>query len=114
MIIYNVTVNIEESVEQEWLNWMKETHIPEVMKTELFESAKMSKVLVEEQMGGKTYSIQYSAKTKEDLNKYSCTSHAKLDQYQAKYAKKLQQEHTEKYQGKFVSFRTLLEVISEF
>tara|TARA_B100000900_G_C20580606_1_gene717355 strand:- start:205 stop:516 length:312 start_codon:yes stop_codon:yes gene_type:complete len=103
MIIYNVTVNIEESVEQEWLNWMKETHIPEVMKTELFESAKMSKVLVEEQMGGKTYSIQYS-----------CTSHAKLDQYQAKYAKKLQQEHTEKYQGKFVSFRTLLEVISEF
>ena len=29
--------------------------IPEVMKTELFESAKMSKVLVEEQMGGKTY-----------------------------------------------------------
>ena len=96
MIIYNVTVNIEESAEQEWLTWMKETHIPEVMKTGLFESAKMAKVLVEEQMGGKTYSIQYS-----------CTS-------QAKYAQKLQQEHTKKYQGKFVAFRTLLEVISEF
>jgi len=103
MIIYNVTVNIEESAEQEWLAWMQETHIPAVMKTGMFISAKMAQVLIEEQMGGKTYSIQYS-----------CESHAKLDEYQAKYAPELQQEHTQKYQGKFVAFRTLLEVISEF
>lgn len=103
MIIYNVTVNIEESVQQQWLAWMKETHIPEVMNTGMFVAAKMCRVLVEEQMGGITYSIQYS-----------CESKAKLDEYQAKFAPKLQQEHTKKYQGKFVAFRTLLEVISEF
>ena len=103
MIIYNVTVNIEESVQQEWLAWMKKTHIPEVINTGIFVSAKMSKVLVEEQMGGITYSIQYS-----------CESKAKLDEYQEKFAPQLQQEHTKKFQGKFVAFRTLLEVISEF
>jgi len=103
MIIYNVTVNIEESVQQEWLAWMKKTHIPEVINTGMFVSAKMSKVLVEEQMGGITYSIQYS-----------CESKAKLDEYQEKFAPQLQQEHTKKFQGKFVAFRTLLEVISEF
>ena len=103
MIIYNVTVNIEESVEKEWLAWMKKTHIPEVINTGMFVSAKMSKVLVEEQMGGITYSIQYS-----------CESKAKLDEYQEKFAPQLQQEHTKKFQGKFVAFRTLLEVISEF
>ena len=103
MIIYNVTVNIEESVQKEWLAWMKKTHIPEVINTGMFVSAKMSKILVEEQMGGVTYSIQYS-----------CESKSKLDQYQEKFAPKLQQEHTRKFQGKFVTFRTLLEVLSEF
>ena len=33
MILYNVTVNIDTDVEEDWIEWMKETHIPEVMKT---------------------------------------------------------------------------------
>jgi len=103
MIIYNVTVNIEESVQNEWLNWMKKTHIPEVLNTKLFTSAKMSRVMVEEQMGGVTYSIQYS-----------CENQEKLDLYTQKFATQLQQEHTQKYQGKFVAFRTLMEVVGEF
>mgnify|MGYP000058834913 FL=1 len=102
MIIYNVTVNIEESVEQEWLQWMKDTHIPDVMKTGMFLSSKMTLVLVEEQMGGKTYSIQYTCKNKETL-----------DEYEQNYAPALQKDHNDKYQGKFVAFRTLLEVIHE-
>lgn len=103
MIIYNVTVNIEESVEKEWLQWMRETHIPDVLKTNLFSSAKMTKVLVEEQMGGITYSIQYS-----------CASRSDLDKYQQLHAAKLQAEHQKKYQGKFVAFRTLMEVVQDF
>ena len=103
MIIYNVTSNIEESIEQEWLNWMKETHIPEVMKTHMFVSAKMTKVLVTEEMGGVTYSVQYT-----------CESIAKLDEYQKIYAPELKSEYEKKYRGKYVALRTLLEVIQEF
>ena len=103
MIIYNVTINIEESISQEWLYWMEKTHIPEVMNTGMFVSAKMTRVMVEEQMGGITYSIQYS-----------CESKSKLDEYQIQFAQKLQQKHTQKFKGKFVAFRTLLEVISDF
>ena len=55
MIIYNVTINIEESISQEWMSWMQKTHIPEVMNTGMFVSAKMTRVMVEEQMGGITY-----------------------------------------------------------
>jgi hypothetical protein len=102
MIIYNVTVNIEDSIEQGWVQWMKDTHIPDVMKTGMFLSSKMTHVLVEEQMGGKTYSIQYTCENKETL-----------DEYQQKYAPALQTDHNDKYQGKFVAFRTLLEVIHE-
>ncbi|MGQ3086877.1 DUF4286 family protein, partial [Flavobacterium sp.] len=30
MIIYNVTINIDDSVHDKWLTWMMEKHIPEV------------------------------------------------------------------------------------
>ena len=82
MIIYNVTVNIDETVHQEWLDWMNTKHITQVMNTGLFTAAKMSKVLVEEQMGGLTYSIQYT-----------CESIKKVDEYKAKFAAELQEEH---------------------
>ena len=41
MLIYNVTINIEESVEKEWLAWMQQVHIPEVIATGKFVKALM-------------------------------------------------------------------------
>ena len=52
MIIYNVTINIEESQAKNGYYWMQKIHIPEVMNTGMFISAKMTRVMVEEQMGG--------------------------------------------------------------
>ena len=102
MYIYNVTINIEESVHDEWLTWM-ETHIPEVLETGRFLSAKMTQVLVEEDMGGVTYSIQYTAKTREDL-----------DNYYKHDAPKLRSDGMKKFADKMVAFRTELKVINEF
>ena len=97
MIVYNVTVKIDPTVHDEWFQWMKETHIPEVLATNLFEDNKMMKVLVDEK-DGVTYSIQYRV-----------SSWDKLDDYQKNHAPTLQEAHSKKYEGKFVAFRTLLE-----
>lgn len=102
MILYNVTVNIDVNVEKEWLQWMKEVHIPEVMNTGLFVSSKICRIHAEE-VGGSSYSIQYFAKNMEDYNTY-----------QDVHSAELQKDHTEKYKGKFAAFRTILEVIQEF
>ena len=99
MIIYNVTVNIEDEVHQDWLTWMKEIHIPDVMKTGYFLENRFCKVLVEEE-SGTTYSIQYT-----------CSSMADLEEYYNTHAPRLQKDHQDKYAGKFVAFRTLLEII---
>ena len=101
MIIYNVTVNVEESIHADWLSWMKEIHIPEVMATNYFIDNRMAKVITtQEGETGHTYAIQYT-----------CQSMAELDAYQEKCAAALQEEHGKRYQGKFVAFRTLLEVV---
>lgn len=102
MLIYNVTTNIEASVHDEWLQWMKETHIPDVLATGKFLNAKMSKVLVEEEMGGNTYSVQYTTIDKETLQHYYTDD-----------APCLLSDALKRFPNKFVSFSTELEVISE-
>lgn len=102
MIIYNVTIIIDQSVHDEWLNWMKEVHIPEVMKTGKFLNNKICRLIDAEEEGGLTYAIQYTA---ESLMKY--------EEYVKNHADELQKEHTEKYAGKFGAFRTLLKVVHE-
>ena len=99
MLIYNVTVNIDEDVHEEWLAWMKSEHIPEVMKCGLFERNKILKVIADDQ--GHTYSIQYT-----------CTSFKKLEDYFETHAPQLQQEHLTRYKDKFVAFRTILEEVA--
>ena len=99
MIIYNVTVIIEEAVEQEWLTWMKQVHIPDVMSTGYFLDNKICRILAESD-GGISYAVQYTCKNMDDLN-----------EYQKEHAPKLQKEHSAKYDGKFAAFRTLLEVV---
>jgi hypothetical protein len=47
MILYSVTVNIDRQVEQDWLQWMKSVHIPEVMDTGLPMSYKLLRLLTE-------------------------------------------------------------------
>lgn len=102
MYIYNITTNIEESAHEEWLKWMKEIHIPDVLATGKFLNAKMSKVLVEEEMGGMTYSVQFTTVDRETLEKYYTED-----------AERLRQDATALFAGKFVSFRTELEIVSE-
>jgi len=102
MYIYNVTINIDGSIHEEWLSWIQD-HIQEVLATGSFVAAKLTQVLVEEEMGGVTYSVQYTANSREDLN-----------EYYAIYAPKLRNESMQKFADKMISFRTELKVIKEF
>jgi len=101
MYIYNVTINIEEAIHDEWLVWMKNKHIPDMLATGKFSKALMSKVLVEEEMGGITYSVQYTTTSKETLQKYYNEDADRL------------RADTNRFAGKFVAFRTELEIVSE-
>ena len=101
MIIYNVTINIDDAVHDEWLKWMKEVHIPDVMKTGLFLENRMLKILDNESgNGGTNYSVQFTCRTMEDFKKYETT-----------FASTFRKEHAGKYKDQFVAFRTLLETV---
>lgn len=102
MYIYNVTVSIDPQIHEEWLNWMRNTHIPDVLNTGCFIESRISRVHGEEE-GGFTFAITYVAPSEEIYQTY-----------QKEFAPKLQKEHSEKFEGRFAAFRTTLSVIEEF
>ena len=99
MILYNITVNVDESISEEWLQWMKEVHVPDVLSTGLFIENKIARIHAEEE-GGISYSVQYLLKNWDNYNRY-----------QSEFATALQKEHHLKYAQRCVAFRTVLEII---
>lgn len=99
MFIYNVTVNVSDDVHQEWLRWMKEKHMPDLMKTGCFIDNQMVKVLYVEDEGH-TFSLQYKFLEMEDI-----------ERYQKEFAPALQAEYKKKFGEKSTAFRTLLQII---
>lgn len=97
MIVYNITIKVDWSIHQEWLAFMREKHIPDVLNTGLFHGHKMYRIMEEDEQDGVTYSVQYHL---HNITDYFT--------YQNDHASKLQEEHTNLFKDKFVAFRTLL------
>jgi hypothetical protein len=101
MIIYNVTVNVEDDIAKEWLEWMKNIHIPEVIATGCFKDSRILRIIND---GGGTTGITYAIQ-------YQCDDLTTLDKYFKNFASELRDKHTKKYGNKAVAYRTVLEEI---
>ena len=102
MIIYNVTVSVEDSIKDKWLQWMLNEHIPDVLGCGLFLKAQINQVMSESDSSS-TFAIAYTSPTLEDFKKY-----------QSDYAPIFKEQHILKFGDKTTSFRTLMNVIKEF
>lgn len=102
MILYNVTCRVEETVHDDWIQWMKDVHIPDVMMTRKFISYTMSRLLTTEPGDAPTYSIQYKLK---DMDTFEA--------YQREDAPALQKHHIDRYGESVLAFRTMMEIVRE-
>ena len=100
MILYNITINVTSDIEQDFISWMKSTHIPEVLETGMFVDHRFYRLLHESEDGSINYSIQFFTETIE-----------KMMEYERNHAPALRTKTRERYQDKAVSFRSLLETI---
>lgn len=100
MLLYNVTVGVDKDIEKEWLIWIKQNHIGAVMRTGLFVESKMYKVLHDQDDGTISYSIQFFAKSIEEIQHYLET-----------FAPAFMERHRHQFLNKHVVFQTLLEEV---
>src|SRR6478672_8288706 len=101
MIVYNVTVKTEHSIAADWLEWIKEEHIPEIIGTGCFSHAHVLQLLEVDDTEGPTYAVQYFADSKALYNRYI-----------EKYADKMRAKAMEKWGNKFIAFRTVMQVVN--
>ncbi len=100
MLLYNVTIIIEDIIADEWLQYMNEFHIPAVMATGKFVSNRLLKI-IDSPNEGVTFCSQYVT---ESLFDY--------EDYQQNHAPMLQADLQQRFKNKFVAFRSLMEFIA--
>lgn len=99
MIIYNDTIILEDSIEQEWLRYIKGTHIPAIMATGCFSSYQIL-TIIDSPNEGVTYCVQYIADTME-----------KFQEFYNKHLYHFQDGHQERFEGRFVMFNTVMKTV---
>ena len=100
--LYNVTIQIEHSVHDDWLAWMKRVHMPAMIDTGFFEEYTISRLMGNDETDGFTYSIQYLA-----------PSFSAYQEYQEKQAAAMQKSHDQNFKDKYVAFRSIMKVIEQ-
>lgn len=100
MFIYNVTVKVDWSIHDAWVQWMLNEHMPEMIKTGCFTDAKLLRLLEIDEKDGPTYAAQYFADSKSDYNRY-IESHST----------RVRQKYFDTWGDRFVAFRSLMQIV---
>lgn len=101
MIIYNVTIKVHGSIKEDWLLWLKEEHIPDVIQTGCFTHAVILRLIEVDDTEGPTYAVQYYAESKGLYNNYI-----------ENHAAAMRQKGFDKWGNNFIAFRTVMQVVN--
>lgn len=100
MILYNITVIIDDAIEKEWLHWINTNFVPQAMSSNLLASNRLLKVL-ESPNEGITYCLQFVADTLQNYN-----------DFKSLHASALLDAHSIKFKNQSVFFSTIMEFIN--
>jgi Domain of unknown function (DUF4286) len=100
MIIYNVTTKVNWAIHDEWLQWMRQQHVPQILKTGCFFESRILRLLETDDEDGPTYAVQYHAFGVENYHTY-------IEHYAAAF----RQDARELWGDQIISFRSVMEVL---
>jgi Domain of unknown function (DUF4286) len=100
-VLYNVTVTVETEIEQDWLEWLLNVHVPAVMETGCFQMYRVARLIEPAPPEGTAYTVQYVADSQEDL-----------DRYLELHANRMRRDSHRAFGDRAVAFRSLMEIVS--
>ena len=100
-LIYNVTVSVDKEEQSNWISWMLDEHLREMLGTGCFLGFTFSELHAEEEMGP-TYTIQYALASRSDF-----------ERYERDFAPAMRKKGSEKFGTKALAFRTTMSVIAK-
>lgn len=100
MIIYNVTIKVEWAIHDQWLQWMQQEHMPELISTGCFYQSQLLRLIEVDEEEGPTYAAQYYAESK-----------ALYNQYIEKFSVEKREKAFQKWGNRFIAFRSVMQVV---
>ena len=100
MFIYNITYLVSHAIHDEWLEWMKSSHAPEMLSTGHFSGYTILRLRDVDETEGVTYAFQFQVP---DGDHHS--------DYIAKHAPALRLKATQQWGEQVMAFRTLMEIV---
>ena len=100
MFIYNITIQVDWSIHEAWLQWMQDIHLPEILGTGCFEKHQFVRLIEIDETEGPTYAVQFYVASKANYNRYI-----------ELYAPALRQKGIELWTDKMIAFRTLMQIV---
>lgn len=101
MVVYNITTKIAWHIEDEWLKWQKEKHIPEIIRAAQISEYKIFRLLGQEDEDGPTYTTQFFFISLENYEAY-VRSHSTT----------MRSNAVNKWGNQSISFHTVMELIN--
>ena len=99
-VVYNVTIKVQEVIKADWLRWITEVHVPEVLNTQCFVKATISRLTEIDDSEGPTFTIQYIAESKAQYNRYI-----------ELFANEMRQKSYDQWGNQFIAFRSVMHII---
>ena len=100
MITYNVTIKVDASIAESWLEWLLNEHIPDVMQSGCFTSFQVMRLLEVDDTEGPTYAVQYHAESKANYNRYI-----------QNFATEMRNRSSQKWGERFIAFRSVMQLV---
>ncbi|HNB80533.1 MAG TPA: DUF4286 family protein [Chitinophagaceae bacterium] len=98
MYIYNLSIKLQPEIESEWLQWMQQEHMPEVLATGMFDHSRLFRLLDPLEKDDVIYVVQYDTN---ELHRYQT--------YIDEYAQVLREKGYARFGDRFIAFRTLMQ-----
>lgn len=93
-------MKVEWSIAQEWLQWMQDTYIRQIIGTQCFAEHQFVQLMQIDETEGPTFATQYFAKTSHDYNRF-------LQYHSSNFSTLI----SNKWGDKCIAFGTLMKVV---
>ncbi len=100
MFVYNITIKVDNAILEEWIEWQKDEHIPDIMSTNLFDNYNFFRLLDQDDTDGQTFVFQYYTQVRKNY-----------DQYIQKYASVFREKAVVKWGDGVFAVRSLMQSV---
>ncbi len=100
MLIVNTTYHVSEDIQADWIFWVKNEYIPEVIKTNMMVQPRFFRLLIEDEPGNVSYALQFEVY---DLDT--------LENWFNRYGTDMQVTMSNRFQEKVMGFTTMMETV---